>query len=78
MKTLTLRIEGGLNQWLVQEAKRLGRSKSEIVREALAQQRRAERPLSLHDQMKDVCGIIKGAPRDTSGNLRKHLKGFGQ
>jgi len=77
VKTLTLRIDGPLAQWLAEEAKRLGRTKSDIVREALIRQRNGERPLSLHDRMKDVCGIIKSAPRDVSNNLKKYLKDLG-
>jgi predicted transcriptional regulator len=76
MKTLTLRINDPLDRWLAEEAKRLGRTKSEIVREAIMQRRNGQKPLSLHDRMKDVCGIIKG-PRDLSTNP-KHFEGFGQ
>ncbi|MEY2429805.1 MAG: hypothetical protein QOJ40_2690, partial [Verrucomicrobiota bacterium] len=32
---------------------------------------------SLHDRMKDVCGILKGGPRDLSTNP-KHMEGFGE
>ena len=78
MKTLTLRIDGVLDRWLTDEAKRLGRTKSEIVREAILQRRNGKKPLCLHDRMKDVCGIIKGAPRDMSRNVEKYLKGFGE
>jgi predicted transcriptional regulator len=76
MKTLTLRIQEPLDRWLDEEAKRLGRTKSEIVREAIMQRRNGRKPLSLHDRMKDVCGIIKG-PRDLSTNS-KHFEGFGE
>ena len=78
MRTLTLRINTGLDCWLAAEAKRLGRTKSEIVREALMQRRNAKKPPSLHDRMKDVCGIIKDRPRDLSTNMRKDLEGFGK
>jgi predicted DNA-binding protein len=78
MKTLTLRLDAGVDQWLTEEAKRLGRTKSEIVRAAILQQRNGKRQLSVHDRMKNVCGTIKGAPRDLSSNLRKYLKGFGE
>jgi len=78
MKTLTLRIDKALDRWLTEEANRLGRTKSEIVREALIRQRNGKKPLSLHDRMKDVCGILKGAPRDLSTNTKKYLKGFGE
>lgn len=78
MKTLTLRIEDGLDRWLAEEANRLGRTKSDIVRDALAQRRTGTKTLSLHDHMKDMCGSIKGAPGDLSTNMKKYLKGFGQ
>jgi predicted transcriptional regulator len=78
MKALTLRIDPTLDRWLADEAKRLGRTKSQVVREALAQQRNGKRALSVHDRMKDVCGSIKAGPRDTSANIRKYLKGFGE
>ena len=76
MKTLTLRIDASLDRWLTEEAKRLGRTKSALVREALLRQRNGARPLSVHDRMKEVCGIIKG-PRDLSTNP-KYLEGFGE
>jgi len=76
MKTLTLRIDEPLNRWLVEQAKRLGRTKSEIVRAALHQQRNGKKRPTLHDRMKDVCGSIKG-PRDLSTNP-KYMEGFGE
>lgn len=76
MKTLTLGIDASLDRWLTEEAKRLGRTKSALVREALLRQRNGARPLSVHDRMKEVCGIIKG-PRDLSTNP-KYLEGFGE
>jgi len=79
MKSLTLRIEEGLHRWLETEARRLGRTKSEIVREALEDKRKGKsRKPSLHDIMKDACGSIKGAPKDLSRNQRKHMNGFGR
>lgn len=78
MRTLTLRIDGALDRWLTDEAKRLGRTKSQLVRDALMHQRSGTKTSSVHDRMKDVCGIIKGGPHDTSVNTRKYLKGFGQ
>jgi len=79
MKTLTLRIQKSLDNWLSLEAKRLGRTKSEIAREALDRARNGHKKnLSMHDRMKDLCGIIKGAPPDLSTNMKKYLKGFGE
>lgn len=66
-----------MDRWLTEEAKRLGRTKSDIARQALLRERTGRKPLSLHDRMRDVCGIIKGAPRDVSSRQRKYMKGFG-
>ena len=77
MKTLTVKIDESLHRWLDREAKRLGRTKSEIARQALLEQRNGEKRLSLHDRMKDVCGIIKGGPRDLATNP-KYMEGFGE
>jgi len=78
VKTVSLKIDDALDRWLESEAQRLGRTKSDIAREALNQKRKGAggRP-SLHDLMKDACGSIKNGPRDLSRNQRKHLKGFG-
>jgi ribbon-helix-helix CopG family protein len=77
MKTVTVRITEPLDRWLETEARRLGRTKSEIVRQALIQHRNGEKQVSLHDRMKDVCGIFKGGPRDLSTNP-KYMEGFGE
>ena len=76
MKRLSLRIDPALDRWLSDEAKRLGRTKSEIARQALVRQQQGRKPLSLHDRIKNVCGAING-PRDLSTNP-KHVEGFGE
>ncbi len=78
VKTLTLRIDPALDRWLTEEAKRVGWTKSQLVREALMRQRSGDKAATVHDRMKDVCGIIKGGPPDVSVNTRKYLKGFGE
>jgi RNase P/RNase MRP subunit POP5 len=78
MKTLTLRLDAGVDQWLAEEARRLGRTKSEIVRAAILHQRHRKKTPSVHDRMQGVCGSIKSAPRDISSNSKKYLKGFGE
>jgi len=78
MKTLTLKVDAGLANWLETEAKRLGRTKSQIAREALERGRQGKAAPSVHDLMKDVCGSIKGAPRDMARNMKKYMKGFGK
>ena len=80
MKTLSLRLDRGLDRWLTEEAKRLGRTKSALIRETLDQVRtgKAKRRPSFHDRAKDFCGLIKGGPKDLSKNTRKYLAGFGE
>lgn len=77
MKTITLKVDENLDNWLRSEAKKLGRSKSDIAREALELRRSGQQGQSIHDIMKDVCGVIKGGPKDYASN-RKYLKGLGR
>ena len=77
MKTISLKVDEALNGWLEAEAKKLGRSKSDLAREALNEKRQGRRGPSLHDLMKDYCGIIKGGPSDYATN-KKYMKGFGR
>jgi predicted DNA-binding protein len=79
MKTMSLKIDEAMDRWLESEAQRLGRTKSDIAREALDQRRKGAngRP-SLHDLAKEACGSIKNGPRDLSRNHRKYLKDLGE
>jgi hypothetical protein len=77
MKILTLKDDESLDSWLRAEAKKLGRRKSDIAREALERRRSGQQGQSIHEIMRDVCGVIKGAPRDYASN-RKRLKGLGR
>jgi hypothetical protein len=78
MKTFTVKLDEPSDQWLTAHARKLGRTKSDIVRDLIARHRTAKHGRrTLHDVMKDVCGIVKGAPRDLSTN-RKHLADMGK
>ncbi len=77
MKTISLKIDPALDQWLEEEAKKLGRTKSEIAREALDQRRQGLKKQSIHELMQEFCGSIKGGPKDFATH-RKYLKGFGR
>jgi predicted transcriptional regulator len=77
MKTISLKIDSALDHWLESEAKKLGRTKSEIAREALAQRRKGLQKQSIHELMREFCGTIKDGPKDYASN-RKYLKGFGR
>jgi predicted DNA-binding protein len=77
MKTLTLRIDDALDRWLSNQAEQLGRSKSELAREALEQSRKGRSGNTVHDLMKHVCGVVKGGPRDVATS-KKYLKNLGR
>ena len=76
MKTLTMRIPDGLLGWLEDEAKRVGRPKSALVREILQQHQQRRQPSAL-DLTADLCGCVQSGKRDLSSN-KKYLKGFGR
>ena len=78
MKTFTVKLDEPSEQWLSDQARKLGRTKSDIVRDLIARQRTSKHGRqSLHDIMKDVCGSVKAGPRDLSTN-KKHLAGLGE
>jgi len=76
MKTLSVKLPSQLSGWLSKRSKELGRTQSELVREALEQQRVARDDASCHELMQDMCGTFEG-PKDLSTNP-KHLKNFGR
>ena len=78
MKTFTVKLDEPSEQWLADQAHKLGRTKSDIVRDLIARQRTSRQGRqTLHDVMKDVCGSVKAGPRDLSTN-KKHLAGLGE
>ena len=78
MKTFTVKLDEPSGQWLAEQARKLGRTKSDIVRDLITRQRASRKDRrTLHDVMKDVCGSVKGGPRDLSSN-KKHLTDLGE
>jgi len=77
VKTISLKIDSSLHEWLEKQSKRLGRSKSAITRDALENSRRKKRAPSCHDLMADVCGSLRSGVKDL-GAHKKHLRGFGE
>ena len=78
MKTISLRIGDDLYLWLEKRSAELGRSKSDIAREALIGLRmRKKKTRTVHEIMEDTCGAIKGAPKDYAIN-KKHMEAFGE
>jgi len=76
VKTLTMKLPESLSAWLEQEARRMNRPKSAVVR-AILQQHQQTQPCTALDLAADLCGCVKSGVRDLARN-KKHLKGFGQ
>jgi metal-responsive CopG/Arc/MetJ family transcriptional regulator len=76
MKMLTLKLPPGLSAKLERAALQRGESKSELVRAALEQYLKAERPMSALELAGDLAGCGEG-PGDLSTNP-KHMEGFGE
>lgn len=80
MKTLTVKLPDHLFFEITGQARARNMSRSDVVRERLAQH---ARPLTKHhrgslwSRMEDVIIDSKTLPRDLSSN-KKHLKGYGQ
>jgi len=76
MKMISLKLPQPLANWLARRSKELGRSQSDIVRQALEEQRQGKGRPSCHDLMNDLCGSFSG-PKDLSVNPR-YLDDFGK
>ncbi|MCC6775901.1 MAG: ribbon-helix-helix protein, CopG family [Hyphomicrobiales bacterium] len=78
MKTLTVRLPEGLVAQIEAESRRRKLSKSDVVRERLAEAekpRRGQPPLL--DAIADVVGSVDGLPPDLSARKKKYLKSTG-
>jgi len=76
MKIVTVKLPEPLAAWLSRRARELGRSQSDLVREALQRASEGTGGGGRHDLFADVCGVIDG-PKDLSTHP-KHLSGFGE
>jgi len=80
MSTLSLKLPVGLNARLEAAARKKGRTKSEVAREALEAFLGAGAPSqgggSCLDLARDLAGSVKG-PGDLSYS-KKHLRGYGK
>jgi predicted DNA-binding protein len=75
MQTLTLKVPPEMSNWLDKRARELGRSKSEIVRQALAAQLNGEKKFeSLLDRAGDLVGKYAGS---THSSHKRNLKTLG-
>jgi metal-responsive CopG/Arc/MetJ family transcriptional regulator len=80
MTTITVKLPEELEAQLDVAAKRRQTSRSEVIRQLLEQGLRKPRQTeaaSCYELAKDLCGSVKGVPRDLSTNKR-HFEGFGK
>ncbi len=79
MKTISLKLPASLANWLARRANELGRSRSDLVRQALEEQRQGRNSRgekSCAELMGEFGGVFRG-PRDLSTNP-KHMRDFGK
>ena len=76
MKTVSLKLPPSLSAKLERAVRKSGQSKSEVIREALEQFLKAERPMSALELAGDLAGCGEG-PGDLSTNP-KYMEGFGK
>ena len=78
MKTLTVRLPDALVAQIEAESRRRRLSKSDVVRERLAEVETSQRKRPpLLDAIADVVGSVDGLPRDLSARTKKYLKSTG-
>jgi len=79
MPTMSVKVPHSLMLRMERESTRRGLSKSRLIRDALERalnQRRRTAGATVFDLTKDLCGSVRGGPRDLSSN-KKHLDGYG-
>ncbi len=79
MRTVSLKLPDPLHEQLAASARRQGKSKSTVVREALDAYLNGETARaggSCLDLIENLAGCLQG-PEDLSSN-RKHMSGFGR
>lgn len=79
MNTISVKIPHSLKLRVERESSRRGLSKSRLIREALERalgQRTQIRGATVYDLTSDLCGSVRGGPRDLASN-KKHLADYG-
>jgi Arc/MetJ-type ribon-helix-helix transcriptional regulator len=79
VKTISLKLPAQLANWLAKRANELGRSRSDLVRQALEEQRQGKNDKgekSCAELMAEFDGFF-GGPRDLSTNP-KYMRDFGK
>ena len=79
MSTLTVQLPESVKDRLAAAARRSGKTPAQFARETLEEHLKQTLPPgrpSLFEQSQDLCGSVRGGPRDLAAN-KKHLKGYG-
>jgi predicted DNA-binding protein len=79
MSTLTIQLPDDVKERLAAAARRSGKSPARFVRETLEERLtngNTSRDASLFERSQDLCGSVRGGPRDLAANKR-HLKAYG-
>jgi Ribbon-helix-helix protein, copG family len=79
MHTISVKIPYSLKLRIERESSRRGLSKSRLIRNALERalgQGKQMPGATVFDLTRDLCGSVRGGPRDLSSN-KKHLDGYG-
>ena len=79
MERINVRVDGRLKQQLEAQAREKGVSPSEVVRRALEEHVRRQKPRENCRDLAErlgILGVFKGAPPDLSTNPA-HMEGFG-
>jgi hypothetical protein len=79
MKTISLKLDDQIDAQLTATAKRSGKTKSQVIREALVaflEGKSRKAGVSCLDLVKDLIGTAKG-PRDLASN-KKYMRGYGR
>ena len=74
METVTLKLDRSHIQRLKDVADATGRSQAAVVRDLIDRHLGKRNRPSLHDQAKDLCGSVSGAPDMST----RKLKGYGR
>ena len=81
MKTITVKLSDELAVRLEKRAKRLGKSKSALVRESVERDMTeggvVEEEPSMYELTRDDCGCFDSGVKDLATNP-KHMEGFGR
>jgi predicted DNA-binding protein len=77
MDILSLKVPPDVARWLEAQSRATGRSKSEIIREAVERLRDAARSGSALDLAGDAVGRVASGCEDLGSN-KKRLRGFGR